>query len=373
MLENNLDYFENIYVSLQNVNSINNVELCKCGYDINRLKLQQYIIDNIISTNNHNVLGASAGFGKTLTGLLWFLKENKKLIWVVPRNVIADGTYDSIIKELEKIQQTTIKVTLYRSGNVIKSNYNANEEKLEKADILITNIDSLLNRYIKNDMSQYLFNLYASNIIFDEYHDFFCDKPLFANFIRLLWAKTLYTNSKTLFLSATPLKFDCFYDNETKNIIKYYDHSNIPIYNGDMIMNIHYSEYNDINDFKIQNKDAFVITNTVKQSQMVFNNICDDNTMLLHSRFTDFDRKNKEDAIYMTHDKFSNINKRNLVIGTNIIGVGLDISANHIYDFVISPESTIQRGCGRGGRFNEKEYNNEINYDVCTLKKIKWQ
>ena len=73
-----------------------------------------------------------------------------KIIWVVPRNVIADGTYDSIIKELQKLKQTDVKVTLYRSGEIIKSNYNADEDSLEDADILVTNIDSILNRVIKN-------------------------------------------------------------------------------------------------------------------------------------------------------------------------------------------------------------------------------
>ena len=38
------------------------------------------------------------------------------------------------------------------------------------------------------------------------------------------------------------------------------------------------------------------------------------------------------------------------------------------YDFFITPEDTVQRGCGRTGRFNEKEYNGVVNYTICILK-----
>lgn len=165
IINNNVEYIEHIFNSMRISNTIKDINLEECGYDMERLKIQLSIVNYIISQNNHNVIGASAGFGKTLTGLLWFLKEKKKLIWVVPRNVIADGTYDSIIKELQKLKQTDVKVTLYRSGEIIKSNYNADEDSLEDADILVTNIDSILNRVIKNNMSKYLMNLYSSNII----------------------------------------------------------------------------------------------------------------------------------------------------------------------------------------------------------------
>lgn len=371
MLANNVEYIEHLFNSMQMLNSIKDIDLAECGYDMERLKIQQSIVDDIILQNNHNVIGANAGFGKTLTGLLWFLKEKKKLIWVLPRNVIADGTYDSIIKELTKMKQTDVKVVLYRSGEIIKSNYYVDEKSLENADILVTNIDSILNRVIKNNMSKYLVHLYSSNIIFDEYHELFCNKPLFSTFIRLIWTRIFYTNSKTLLLSATPLKMDCFFSDDTKNIIKYYNHNNIPIYNGDMKMNITYQELENIEDLNITDKDTFVITNTIKQSQKVFKTNEIDNSMLIHTWFTENDRYQIESKIYNNHDKHSNVNDRTLVMGTNIIGVGLDISAKNIYDFVITPENTIQRGCGRGGRFNESEYNNEINYKICVIKNSK--
>ena len=91
------------------------------------------------------------------------------------------------------------------------------------------------------------------------------------------------------------------------------------------------------------------------------------NDILIHSRFPTSRRLEIENKIYEYHGKDSIVAERNNIFGTNIIGVGLDISAMNIYDFVITPENTIQRVCGRGGRFGEKEYNNEINYIICNV------
>lgn len=71
--------------------------------------------------------------------------------------------------------------------------------------------------------------------------------------------------------------------------------------------------------------------------------------------------------LYKTHGKKSPVEQRNTVIGTNALSTGLNISAQNIYDFLINPEGTIQRGCGRGGRFGEKEYDC-VNYHVCILE-----
>lgn len=371
ILENDIEYMSSVFDSFTKTNKdLNNVNLIECGYDINRMDLQFHIVNDLIPQNNHNVIGASAGLGKTLIGILNFFTEKKKTIWVTPRNVIADGTYNSIIKELEKMKQTDVNVALYRSGEIIDSNFNATEENLLECDILVTNIDSILNRIVKNNVAHTLFNMYSSNIIIDEYHELFCNKPLFPAFIRLMFARTFYTKSKTLLLSATPLDLNCFFG-ETK-LIKYYTINDIPIHNGEMDVNIKLIELDDIINLNVENKDSFVIANTIKQSQNLFEKYIDDKeSLLIHTRFPQTNRKKIEKKIYQSHDKNSNVTNRNLIVGTNIIGVGLDISAKNIYDFVISPENTIQRGCGRGGRFNEVEYNSNINYYICTLNNSK--
>ena len=363
ILSNNIEFFEQYYHNLLNVNTIKGIDISTRGYDMDRLKTQEDVLDTI-DNHPHTVVAASAGFGKTLIGLMHFLKNKQKITWVVPRNVIANGTYKSVIQELNKIGETDVKVALYYSGDVVDCTHSdITSDNLEECDIIVTNIDSLLNRNVKNNMTRMLLQAYTSTIIFDEFHEFLCQDPLFPAFIRLMWTRVFSTSSKTILLSATPMNMDCFM---LQDYIYYL--TDTPILNGDMKVNISFREVDLNRPFEIKEKDSFVITNTVKQAVDIFQGINDENALLIHSMFTQNDRQAIENKIYHHHDKVASVDNRNTIVGTNIIGVGLDVSAHNIYDFVLSPESTIQRGCGRGGRFNEPEYENSINYVVCTTK-----
>ena len=165
-------------------------------------------------------------------------------------------------------------------------------------------------------------------------------------------------------MSATPLRFDKTYFNDGEMNVHFLK---AKAYNGEMKVKVNFFDLNDINYLPSTVRDSFIICNTVKQSQRLFKLIGGKDDILIHSRFPSVRRNEIEEEIYHCHGKGSCVNNRNNIIGTNIIGVGLDISAKTIYDFVVTPENTIQRGCGRGGRFNEKEYNNEIIYNVCNL------
>ena len=327
------------------------------SYDTVRLKEQNSLLNDIEKYSN-NIVSASAGFGKTLVGLRWILRNKKKVMWIVPRNVIADGTYQSICNERNKMGYTedNLSIGLLIAGQWVKGNIDS--------DIIVTNIDNFLSMMIKNCMVNNLIKEIGCNIIFDEYHEFLSHQELFAGFIELVYARCKFTNSKTLLLSATPLRFDKTYFNDGEMNVHFLK---AKAYNGEMKVKVNFFDLNDINYLPSTVRDSFIICNTVKQSQRLFKLIGGKDDILIHSRFPSVRRNEIEEEIYHCHGKGSCVNNRNNIIGTNIIGVGLDISAKTIYDFVVTPENTIQRGCGRGGRFNEKEYNNEIIYNVCNL------
>lgn len=327
------------------------------NYDIERLQEQNALMDDIDKYDN-NIIKASAGFGKTLIGLRWVMRSKKKTLWVTPRNVIANGTYDSIISELDTMGYSD-RISV---GLLLQGEYKYGDEN---SDIIVTNIDNFLSMIINNNMAHNLVKELVGNVIFDEYHEFLCEQPLFAAFISFVHTRTNWTNSKTLFLSATAIRFDDFF---------YWDSVEIhrpKAYNGDMKVKIHINKYKDCKAFELSEneKDSFVITHTVSQSQEIYKQVSKQysDTSLLHARFTDKRRKEIEDALYKTHGKKSPVGQRNAVIGTNALSTGLNISAHNIYDFLINPEGTIQRGCGRGGRFGEKEYDC-VNYHVCVLE-----
>lgn len=365
------DYLDNMFNTvIDNPNLPNDeVNLMKDSdgnyvYDVERLASQNDVLKKINSHDNC-IVSASAGFGKTLVGLRWILQNKKKTLWVVPRNVIAQGTYDQICTELKKMGYSNkVSVDMLIGGEWLPDNSNINSDEI-KSDIIVTNIDNFLSMMIKNKMADNLLKEIGGNIIFDEYHEFLGKEGLFAGFIEMVYTRCKMTNSKTLLLSATPLHFEKKY---FKNIIHF---TEATPYNGKMNVKIEYHNLKSIRELFVKSKDSFVICNTVKQSQTAFKELSknSDDDILIHSRFPRNRRNELENKIYEFHGKNSDVKCRNNVFGTNIIGVGLDISAKHIYDFVITPENTIQRGCGRGGRFNESEYKNEIEYHVCELSK----
>lgn len=339
-----------------NVNELKD-EFGNSVYDSERLVEQNRLLEDI-GKHPNNIVSASAGFGKTLVGLRWILRNNKKALWVVPRNVIAEGTYRSVCRERDKMGYTEDDISI---GLLITGQW---KHGSIDSDIIITNIDNFLSMMIKNNMAGNLIKEIGCNIIFDEYHEFLCRQELFAGFIEFVYTRCKFTNSKTLLLSATPLRFDEAYFNDKDININFLK---AKAYNGQMKVKINFLNMANMNYLSIKEQDSFVICNTVGQSQELFKRLGKGNDILIHSKFPTSRRLEIENKIYEYHGKDSIVAERNNIFGTNIIGVGLDISAMNIYDFVITPENTIQRVCGRGGRFGEKEYNNEINYVICNL------
>ena len=311
---------------------------------------------NVITNNDNVKLFANAGFGKTLIGLLWVLNSRKKTVWVVPRNIIACNTYNRLEEDMRKLGINNMKIALILGGEVVKKNF-VTADDVTDVDIIITNIDSILNTQIKNATSKYMYDVYSTNLIFDEYHEFVCNEQLFPMFIKLMMSRVRYTTSKTILMSATPIDFSVFGLKDELHIHECEKH------NGNMEVQINVYDELDVNNIK---NDSFIITHTIQQAQNVYISIPNEDKDIIHSNYTEEDRTNHTETLYNKHNKHSNINERNIVVSTNIIGVGLDVSAKHIYDYIVGPESTIQRCCGRGGRFGEKEYNNQIEYNVIT-------
>lgn len=336
-----------------NVNELKN-ESGEFVYNQERLKTQNVLLNDILKQNN-SIVSASAGFGKTLVGLRWILANKKKTLWVVPRNVIANGTYQSLKSELETMQMANkVSIALLLHSEYIEGD--------ENADIIVTNIDNFLSPMVKNSLSHKLIQEIGGNVIFDEYHEFMSDCPLYSAFIGLLYTRTMFTNTKTLLLSATPLRFDVAFGMD--NNITFLKAAP---FNGDMKVNVKVQEMENVTDLKADWKDTFIFTNTVRQAQDIYSHLNkNSDNILMHARFPKQRRIDIENNVYKKHGKHSIVAERNTVVSTNILGVGIDASAKSSYDFAVSPEDTIQRGCGRTGRFAD-EYDGEINYTLCVL------
>lgn len=358
------DYIKNVFDSHIECNYSKKYNLE--AYDKERLKAQIDIVNEINNGNNGVYdVSACAGFGKTLIGLIHHFESGNKTMWVVPRTIIADGTYNSIISEIETMKMSDeVKVGLMYGNELKKCNFCSDENPsislVKDCNILVVVIDSFLSRYSKNNLSTLLIDSYFGTVIFDEYHEFICNEPLFAAFLNMAYARNTKTNTKTILLSASG------FPEVMENFIGNINQINPFIYGGTTNIKINVHRINCIDDMKIDaDENSFTIMPVVESAQNMKLKNENVETMLIHSRYIDTDRTKKEEMIYNFYGKKSVINNKIRVIGTSIIGTGLDISARSISHYMPTPESTVQICCGRSSRF--KEYDT-VTYNVYVCK-----
>ena len=306
-----------------------------------RFKIQQSISDQV-PNNNTTIINAPAGYGKTLLGFINnIISGNKKLIWVCPRNVIADGVYRSFIKEISRCNGSTLSVELYLSGNVVE--HNEHFKKDFTSDIIITNIDNFLSPSIDNSYAGRLYTLFYSDVVLDEFHETITEEPLFACLVNLLTVKHRLTNSKTVMLSATSGNLHKLWDDSAKHLNK---KTVILPENGKHYHSPFDTKFKinvmDSFDIKKLNENNLIIVNSIDNAQILASDL--NSNMLIHSQFSDEDRERNIDKLYeeFGYEGEKEFGKSN-VVGTPIIQASLDVSLGHLYESVLSPEGTIQR------------------------------
>ena len=316
-------------------------------YD-DRFKVQEGISNHI---DNTIILNAPAGFGKTLTGLMWSIKSGRKLLWVVPRNTIAISVYKSILEEITNLNTDHIpSVQLLLSGEVKDSN---TDVPIYESDIIVTNIDNFLAPTFKTKHYDLSSLILGSDVVFDEYHEFITESAIMAAFIDIVTIRKNFTNSKTMMLSATPilleLRISNLFGSKNKVVI-------LPN-NGKHYSPVHSKPYNlEVSDKPpsiIPNTNSLVIKNSIRNAQDIKKYNSKDYKLLLHSLFLD-DKKNQD--LNFLLKAYGKVSKPTLVkdnvIGTPMLQASLDVSFDKLYEDCMSPQSTVQR-FGRVNRWGE--------------------
>lgn len=320
-------------------------------YDKERVEIQEGII-NDCSDNGTYVIKAPAGFGKTLLGLKWNRKNNKRCFWVCPRNSVAESVYESILSELEAHSDSQTKVELYITNEVKKSNWDVKNDELT-SDIVVINIDSFLKQNFDNSHLDRGLNINTMDVIFDEYHELFGEDALFSLFVYIMKIRHNITKSNTLLLSATP--------GLTKEIANrlwgnFEGRSTIILPNDDNHYPAAHNKPYIINNEEINiEENHLFIHNSIANSQRKYLNITSDDKLLIHSKFEDETKKGKIDELYKMYGKESNVELKKAVSSAPIIQASFDISFNYLTESVSSPENTLQRigRCNRWGEYNE--------------------
>jgi CRISPR-associated endonuclease Cas3-HD len=328
------------------------IEVLKTKFDgTERFNKQKEIVE-LIKSGRVTIIKAPTGFGKSLIGVLWGFKLDGKVIWVLPGNDVASNIYDSIMDELENVNVST-SIQLILGGEIVKTN--SEDLKMYESNIIVTNIDNFLSPNFKNNIMNVSGLLFGANLIFDEFHELANSAPYFSLFIDIMRARNIFTNSSTLLLSATPtnchrlwelgpIKKDC----DTIILPSKETHFE-PIHEKPYCVSHHYDK-----ELKPKhNSSTLCIKNTVRSAQN--EKLINDYEMLIHSNFTDEDKKFLFEKLLSEYGKHSHVGDKPNVVGTHVLQASYDISFKNLIEDVLSPEFTVQR-FGRVNRWGELEY-----------------
>ena len=311
------------------------------GYDDVRFQRQVACTQSMLDKRTITVR-APAGFGKTLLGVLYNLMRGKRTYWVCPRNVVAQSVYEGVIKELAALGYDKVSVELYYTG-MRKAAINCADTPLFLADIVVTNLDNFLKPVAGNDVADRMYMIMASDVVFDEYHEFVGDSPLYAAFITIMRLRNLITtDARTVLLSATPSLHHELWSTAARGT------EHLP-----SITNHFPAAHAQTYEMRITGAAPVAmlpgnvfITNSVKSAQLAFKEVKADR--LVHSYYTPTDK-----ALLMSGilSEFSKSGARtNRVVSAPIIQASMDISFTGMYESVLSPDATLQRE-GRNNRW----------------------
>jgi len=316
---------------------------CPKGYDIKRFDQQREIVMQSARTT---LVKAPAGYGKLLIGLMWGANLKSKIYWVCPRNAVAEGVYDGLLREVDKFG-LSIRIGLYLSSEMKETNIpGANPEtvSIDDIDIFVTNIDNLLSPMVAYKAANRLFDVSARCVVLDEFHEFVNDEALFAAFIVYMKARHLLcANSNTILLSATPSVLNKLWDSGSKKTLILPNEES------------HYSAQHQV-PYTFSFEDDFVespstgsltVYSSIRNVQHYYGN---EYTQIVHSNYSDEDRKGKIANIFAAFGKGHN--KNETVISGPILQAALDISFSELFKGSESPESDIQT-LGRVNRWGE--------------------
>jgi CRISPR-associated endonuclease Cas3-HD len=306
------------------------------GYETERFERQMEIA-RLASVPKTVSVRAPAGFGKTMLGLLWAATLRQPVIWVAPRNIVAEAVYLNACKELDALGLKA-SIELYLTGERQAVRGDAPEFG---SDIIVTNIDSVLNPMVENRTAGRLFRILGSAMILDEFHELVGDSPLFAAFITLMRARHRLCGSevKTLLLSATPNAASCAWDAEGNETIHLPgpDSHYPPAHSGK------YRVYwEDAEEPAALRNGRLSIFNAVARSQEAFGSgeyVC-----LAHSKFTPADRRGIFEAILRDFGKGgTGVAEGKNVAAALVIQAAMDVSFLHLDERICSPDFTLQR------------------------------
>ncbi|MEM2014220.1 MAG: CRISPR-associated helicase Cas3', partial [Desulfurococcaceae archaeon] len=356
-------------------------------------------LEGLESASKENFLiNAPTGYGKSLismgVALHEFYQDSKTIIAYPLRTLIEQQSLD--MKEMFHFHGI--------GRDLVGTRYMGSKESLYLVHpITLTTIDtlsltamglspedigkvysSIRNSWLGN-LGHYLFSwssIFASTyLILDEVHLMY-DSSKSLSFLKFLMNLCELTGVRMILMTATfPKKFENVLP--LKKVEKigfnkdddpgFYDERNSKKYGIELLYLKKSDKLSKIREVLRSNdfKKALVIFNTVEDAAD-FYRLIDGNKILIHSRFTNEDKKTKVSEL----EKIRSPDEKYVVISTQAIEAGVDISADLIITEVSPPISLVQR-FGRFLRYDERSgkafvwvEEEVLNYEDSNLYKV---
>jgi CRISPR-associated endonuclease/helicase Cas3 len=369
--------------------------------DIDKLKNKAYFeslasLSDIFDEEQHIYsVTLPTGLGKTITsfGVALAMKQlcinqNRRLVIAIPYTSIIDQNfevYKSILSNpssevLLKHHHLTSPEYKTEDDEVGAVALNSNEASFLietwQSEVVVTTFVQLLDSIFSNrkGLLMKLPNLANSIIILDEVQTVpYVHWQLIKESLAVI-GKSF--NCYFIFMSATqPLIFDPASEiieivPNYKSYFEYFNRTRLINKSESTVTLTEFSE--EIAHYIAENeqKDILVILNTKKHSKACFEMLREcitlgaDEIVYLSTLITPYERKGIIEAI-----KRKGIAKRMIIVSTQLIEAGVDISVDTVFR-VIAPLDSVIQAAGRANRYNEKTTQGEVFlYDVKELQK----
>ena len=332
-----------------------------------RDQIQQELASKCFVSDITN-LQLPAGFGKTRTALRWYAehvksagKNRRQLVWVTPRNSIAVGVYENIVKDLESLgMRDTLTAELFYGGTRKAMTHDADVREEFGSDIVVTNIDNTLFPFVRNNVAIRAGGIGSAMLVFDEYHEFITKEALFAAFVSLMRMRARYFDSKTLLMSATPLPMAHFWDglSSTGFITTLSVTPPESLWKEFLPFRRYRGRYS-TGSAILPIENGIQIFNSVSNAQRSFNGSASESKILAHGKYTDED---KTSVLRCLLDGFGKAKApddvaNKCVYSAHIVQAALDVSFYNMQESVVSPQFSLQR-VGRLNRWGKQKTSN---------------
>ncbi|MDO8589505.1 MAG: CRISPR-associated helicase Cas3' [Armatimonadota bacterium] len=315
----------------------------------------------------HNiVLRVPTGCGKTWAAVLPFLLPEHwkapphRLIYVLPLRTLIDSVADLL-------RETLPLMPGWRSDHIkVQTGANVEDPFLSEARIVVTTFDQLLSGLLGAPYGKgpSLHNINSAAlagclVVFDEFHLMEADKAFMT---ALAGCKLFEGICQSVWMTATATSPLC--DQLTQHLgavpvgLTHKDTSQIKALRAEKRVFI-WDRPIRASDITQKNGKRLVVVNQVKRAQKLYLEVKDavgDSVpvVLLHSRFLTNDRAWNQSEVLRLLGKPSKA-KEAIVIATQVVEAGLDISADFLFTELAPANSIVQRAgrCARYGGYGE--------------------